>query len=278
MKITKFDVRAARERLELSPEALANELGVKPRKVRAWESGAAPVPERARKFVEWRLALAEWSAGLEACGLPACEWLEAQRQAFGNNPGDARRMQLAHMVKAHMESCDVCAARDRWASENLPPLPAPPPNHALRALLAASGAIDHLPPWARPAAWSALVTGAYTALQVLFMLPTIIREPARLLESAGVVVLAALAGVAGGLAFSITRPVTRPLGTPGNYLGGILSMAAYVGAAIFMFPLAGGGPRIGGAADTVIFAFVSILFGTIVGKIIDENERITQVA
>ena len=50
-----------------------------------------------------------------------------------------------------------------------------------------------------------------------------------------------------------------------------------MGAALFMSALAGAEAWSQGAAGTVIFALVSILFGTIVGKIIDENERITQV-
>lgn len=52
MQTKPFDVRAARERLEMDTVALAAELGVAEGEVRAWESRSIRVPRRARRMLK----------------------------------------------------------------------------------------------------------------------------------------------------------------------------------------------------------------------------------
>ena len=116
---------AARERLGLSDDALAPELGVPPRVVRAWAAGAVAVPRRYARTLAWRAALAEQDAALAASGLPACEWAASWQAAplpFGT------KRQLAHFesLERHVRACPTCTAREQHARERLPPLPEPP--------------------------------------------------------------------------------------------------------------------------------------------------------
>ncbi|HET7464291.1 MAG TPA: hypothetical protein VFJ82_23740, partial [Longimicrobium sp.] len=82
------------------------------------------------------------------------------------------------------------------------------------------------------------------------------------------------AGAAGGLAYTLTRPATRRLGTAGDYLSGIIAMASYVGFALAVIPYLGGPRMLGDVAGVVIFVFISVLFGTVVGKMIHDGERL----
>lgn len=273
MQTNEFDVRAARERLDLGPEALAAELRVTEGEVCAWENGTIRIPRNARKLLEYRVALAAWDAGMRASGLPECEWLKSER-ARAVLPLDHEEMiRLATTVKAHMQACEVCTARERWAKEHLPSYPMPP---AEGAVAAATLMIQRLPPWARPAAWGALVLSAVTGVRGLVMLVLAGWHMRGVLEAAGAVLLAACAGGVGGLTYSLTRPAMRRLGAVGDYLSGIIAVTAYMGAVLLVLPLFGLEPILSDVAGLVIFAFVSVLFGTLVGKVIHDGERLKQ--
>jgi len=274
MQANHFDVRAARERLELGTEALAAELQVTEGEVRAWESGAIRIPRNARRALEYRVAHAEWSAGMAASGLPECEWLKSERAKLVLPRGTEEMIRLAGTVRAHMWACEVCTARERWAKEHLPPFPLPPAKGAVGTAL---GAIQRLPAWARPAAWGGLAMAAMTAARALLMLATTGWRARDVLEAAGAVLLAAAAGAAGGLVYTLTRPATRRLGTAGDYLSGILASTAFVGAAVAVLPFVTRTPMLDEAvrpAGAIIFALTALLFGLIVGKMTHDGERL----
>ncbi len=265
MQNNDFDVRAARERLGLTPEALAAELSVTEGEVRAWEGGTIRVPAQMRRWMEWYVARAEWDAHMEASGLPACGWVADARDRVLHATGSSQ-IALAKELVAHMEACTTCQARNAWARENLPPPPDPPATGAARLI----ALIGRLPGWARPATFGAVALFLMTAVRILF--PAVFRSPLRVLEALGVAFLAAAAGAVGGFAYSLTRPSLARLGTPGDYLSGIVATAAYVGAVAAVAALLGE-PIITDLPGTVIFAFCSVLFGVVVGKFIHDARQ-----
>jgi Mn2+/Fe2+ NRAMP family transporter len=94
----------------------------------------------------------------------------------------------------------------------------------------------------------------------------------RVLQALGVVLLASGAGAVGGLTYSLTRPTLERLGWPGDYLAGIVCVAAYFGAIAAVAPLFGE-PIIDDLPGLVIFAFCAVLFGILVGKFIQEARK-----
>jgi hypothetical protein len=245
-------------------EGLAAALVVSEAEVAAWEAGSVRIPTRKREWIEYLLACREWNAGIAASGLPACEWLETHAGRLPQAAGSSAILSLTRELDAHAGRCDTCRARATWAEANLPPLPTPP---STRIFGPFARGVSRLPAWARPAAWGALGLAVLTAVRVVVTLPRILHSP---LQALGVVLLAGAAGSVGGLTYSAVRPVLRPLGAPGNYLTGILCTVAYAGA-IPVIAAVTGAPMIADATDFSIFVLVSVLFGTLVGKMIHEH-------
>ena len=272
MQQNDFDVRAARERLGLTPEALAATLHVTEGEVRGWEDGSIRPRRDTCRQLEYLAARAEWDAGMAASGLPACEWLEPRLLRLEHGAGDRAWIALRNEVTGHLAACETCRAREAWAREHLPPAPTPPLAGLYRLALAADAGIDGLPEWARPAAYGAIALALLTSVRVLFLIPSMLRSPASTLAAAlGTVLLAAAAGAAGGLAYSLTRPWPARLGWIGGYLSGIVCVAAYLGAfgviALFTFGIPERGDLV---VMLVIGVFCSVLFGTLLGKFIND--------
>jgi len=264
-----FDVRAAREKLGLTPEQFAAELYVTEREVRAWESGGLRLPKRMRKSIEYHVARAEWDARMEASGLPVCAWMEEAVPKFVHATSGSEKVKRLKEVTAHAEACECCQARSKWAREHLPPPPAPPPTWSERAMTA----IGRLPEWAQPAAYGAIALFLMTGVRALFFLPQITRAPMRLVEALVVSLLAAAAGAVGGFGYSLTRPSLVRLGWLGDYLSGIVAVMCYLGALAAVSPLLGE-PMIRDLPGVLIFTFVSVLFGVLVGKMIQEHRTL----
>jgi len=264
MQSNDFNVGAVRQRLGLTPEALAAELYVTEGEVRGWEAGTVRVPGRMRQTMEYLVARTDWDAGLEASGLPACAWFDAALPKLAHAAG-REQSALAKELSAHLAACETCKARNAWAREHLPPPPSPPAAGFGRVI----EVIGRLPEWARPAAYGAIAVFLMTGFRILFVLPAAFRSPMRLLEALGVALLAAAGGAVGGFGYSLTRPPLARLGTPGDYLSGIVATASYMGAILAVAALLGE-PMITDVPDLVIFALCSVLFGVIVGKYVHE--------
>jgi len=111
----------------------------------------------------------------------------------------------------------------------------------------------------------ALVLGAIVSVRILFALPVLFSSPGVLGGALLAVGAAAGAGAFGGIAFSLTRPVLRKLGRPGDYLTGIVCVFAYMGALAVAAPNAFGEPLIHDSSEWVIFSIVSLFFGLVIG-------------
>ncbi|HKP75732.1 MAG TPA: hypothetical protein VJT67_09335 [Longimicrobiaceae bacterium] len=265
MRNNDFDIRAVRETLGLTPEQLAAELYVTEGEVRAWESGALRLPGQMRRRMEYAVSRSEWDARMQASGLPACEWIDAVVLELAHASG-SKQTALVKELTAHVAACGVCQAREAWARDNLPPPPNPPATGFARVF----EAVRHLPASAQPAAYGAIALFLITGFRVLFFLPAITREPLQALQALGVALLAAGAGAVGGFGYTLTRPGLLHLGSPGDYLSGMVAVLCYMGALAAVSPLLGK-PLISDVSGLVIFALVSVLFGLIVGKMIQET-------
>ena len=258
--MTAAELVAARKALGLTDIDLALELSVTPDVVRAWETGSSRIPRRRAEHIQWLVAAAERKAALRASGLPECEWIRAQNERPLPSNADAIHERI-QAVKAHALTCPVCKARERYIEKHFGPMPAFPQPGWIRIF----GWFERVPAWARPAVVGALVLGAIVSVRILFALPVLFSSPGVLGGALLAVGAAAGAGAFGGIAFSLTRPVLRKLGRPGDYLTGIVCVFAYMGALAVAAPNAFGEPLIHDSSEWVIFSIVSLFFGLVIG-------------
>jgi drug/metabolite transporter (DMT)-like permease len=76
---------------------------------------------------------------------------------------------------------------------------------------------------------------------------------------------AALGGAAWGVAYSLTRPTLRKLGTLGAYLTGVVCVIAYGGSLVAVAPIAFGETLIEDRVGLFAFLVMAVLFGLIIG-------------
>lgn len=260
-----FDVRTVRERLELTVGGFAAALDVPQAEVRKWEAGTRRVPKRKRQTLEYLVARADWEARMRASGLPECEWVEGFRSIL-QNASLRQGATLTREIRTHVEGCETCRAREDWAAEHLPRFPTPPTDLLGRV----EALVLRLPPWARPAAVIAILGSTMMAFAALIMLA----PPMEVLVGFGIVLGASAAGGAGGLGFSLTRPALARLGWIGDYLSGIVFTAIFIGVIALLGALVGK-PLIESLAGVVAFGVCTLLFGTIVGKGIQEHRELS---
>jgi transcriptional regulator with XRE-family HTH domain len=132
--MTPEEFRAARERLGLSDDALAAELGVTPHVVRAWSEGRATITRRHAQTILWRAAWAEREAAFAASGPPACPWMERNATETPQRLEDFHRYHKR--LEEHSVHCEICQARERFSrelDERLGPMPDPPSPGWMRA-------------------------------------------------------------------------------------------------------------------------------------------------
>jgi transcriptional regulator with XRE-family HTH domain len=265
MREAEYDVRAVRERLGLTPEALAATLQVTEREVRGWEDGSIRPDRRILRQLEYLDAKAEWDAGMAAAGVSECEWLKPRLLRLEHLGAGKEQVALVNEIVSHAETCEACRARNEWARDHPPPMP---PTAGFGRVIQATGTgIGRLPEWARPAAFGAVVVAAITSVRALFLIPAMVAKPAILLAALATVLLGAAAGAVGGLAFSLIRPKLARLGRMGDYLTGIVCMAAYLGAFGVVALLEYGIPP---GRDLVMWlvigGFCTVLFGIAMGR------------
>lgn len=118
------ELRAIREEAGLSPEALAEVMGVMPLEVAAWESGAIAVERHPAEVMRWRVRMAAYEAALPRS---ECEWmrtgearLERMRQVgpYGHRQAGRERAE-------HVRACAECT-RVQLALRDVPPPPERP--------------------------------------------------------------------------------------------------------------------------------------------------------
>ncbi|HET7456817.1 MAG TPA: helix-turn-helix domain-containing protein [Gemmatimonadaceae bacterium] len=138
--MTADELRAARERLSLSVDDLAAELGLTPHVVEAMERGKVRVPRDVGQLLAWRVASAEGDAVLAASGLPPCPVADAIL-AGAADKGPKAILAASKECVAHAASCPTCQARADHLARYAPPLPEFPLPWWVRAV----GFLQHLP-------------------------------------------------------------------------------------------------------------------------------------
>lgn len=138
------ELTAARQRLGLTPDALAAELDLTPAVILAWEAGRIRPTGRAQRWLLWRGAMLDRDEALAASGLAECVEL---RHVAASAQGDGRTRST--IVLAHVEACPTCQARKRYLADRFPPMPPPPLPLPLLALVSAQRAVEHVWQWVR---------------------------------------------------------------------------------------------------------------------------------
>lgn len=211
------EAEQARNTLGLRRVDFAVEKSVTPEVVEAWETGRIKVPERIAIDLRWRLARKERMEALASSGLPECRWIADFENEAVPAKSDQRNKQLERLIE-HTQSCAVCGAREKYVTERFGPMPPAPREGLLALIMPIAERIQKLPPWARPAATGATIFVAYSLLRLLFLLPTIVRDPGRgiLTAATGILASASLGAVLGLLYgfFQRLRKQKPPIATP----------------------------------------------------------------
>ena len=167
MSMTAAEVAAARQRLGLSLDAFAAEMGFTPHVVSAWEAGTVAVPKRHEDDLRWRLALQDRDDALKASGLPECAWIAHWHSQPFPVGFEAQTKHLESAV-GHAKGCGTCIARDRFTKEKFGDLPKRPVAAGVGVLAKIGTQIARLPEWLRPVAIGALLSMSFAVLQILF--------------------------------------------------------------------------------------------------------------
>ena len=260
--MTSAEFDRARTILGLSADTLAADLGVTPAVIEAWSAGTARIPRTYAREIAWRAALAERESALKASGLPQCAWQLSQREITPpTNPAELKR--FAQAFTEHMAACDVCTARARFEEQHFGPMPEYPQPAWLRLL----GQLDRVPSLLKPPLFGALILGAMVSVRIVFALPTLFRQPEHLIDALVAVLAASGAGAIGGLAYSLSRPTLRKLGTLGAYLSGVVCAGAYLGAFVLIAPIAFDESPIDDRAGVISFIIGTVIAGLFIGHI-----------
>src|SRR5687767_10103595 len=102
MSMTATELVTIRERLRLSVDQLAAELGITPHIVEAWERGSLAIPKDTALQLRWRTALEERQALIAASGLPECPTAVALEDELDRAKGDAN-VKALERFGAHVE-------------------------------------------------------------------------------------------------------------------------------------------------------------------------------
>ena len=194
---TAADVAAARAALALSRTELAAHLTVSLQTVDAWEDGRVSVPRRYARRLRLEVAQQEQQHALAAAGLSPCEWMGVWERRLAATPSQ-RVAKFLNELEPHMAGCERCRAREAYARDHLPPLPEMPVEGWLAALDWTSRRIDRLAPWARPAAWGAVILPAMTLFRAVIEIAVTGRLPSPVLAQA-LLLTAGIGAVLGGV-------------------------------------------------------------------------------
>jgi transcriptional regulator with XRE-family HTH domain len=135
--VTPEQLIATRQRLGLTPDAMAAELNLTPAIINAWERGRIKPAGRVVQWLTWRAGMLDRDAALAASGLPECTELHALHARSTGSDAESGRERRARMdaVLAHLGQCPACIARRRYIEERFPPMPRPPMATSVRILV-----------------------------------------------------------------------------------------------------------------------------------------------
>lgn len=129
-----------------------------------------------------------------------------------------------------------------------------------------------LPAWARPPFLGVLAVYTFVTIKAIYLFPITIGilvfgGPEGILTAVWILILAGIAGFAGGLAFAIVDPVARRIGRIGPYVLWSCSFGAYITTAVLLVDGhgEGGPPHLAHleALNWWILAVGSVVFGSV---------------
>ena len=136
----------------------------------------------------------------------------------------------------------------------------------IRTLALVLRVTERLPSWLRPAFLGAAALCGIVAFRMLFAVPVLVRQPAKLRELGLGLLAATAAGAAGGLCYTVIgKPLLRvPLAGP--YLAGVAMVAGYVLPLVVAMPfISPGEPLLANFVSPPSFAVAAVLCGLMVG-------------
>jgi len=210
--MTGSQLKAAREKLAVTPDALAAKAGLSVDALAHWENTEVPANEAAR--IDWLLWELERDKALADSGLPECDWMNW----WNARPASADGLQNTPTADEHVASCSACQARMQYVKDHVRPAPL--------GTAPADRLLAHVPGWLWAAIAGAaiiLIAGGGSGAASLLM-------DGRPLDAAMVVLLCILAGAAAGLVYHFTRPLHQHF--LGVHLAWMLVGATYVFAAL----------------------------------------------
>ncbi|HEU4994145.1 MAG TPA: hypothetical protein VFT29_04970 [Gemmatimonadaceae bacterium] len=169
------DAKAVRDKLGVGLGDLADELGLAPDVVEAWETGKIRPPAWIARELRWREAVFEREREL-ARHSPECEWITAWRSEIVPDTPRAREAHRASAVR-HRKSCHYCQTREAYASVWFGEPPSRPAAWWTKTLARVTAPIHRWPSWTLPAAWMGASFGTFSLLRAVIMLRSLRVSP-----------------------------------------------------------------------------------------------------
>jgi transcriptional regulator with XRE-family HTH domain len=221
--MTPEEFALARQKIGLSDERLAAELGVNPKTVRAWINGSVRIPKHDAQMIAWRAALEERQKALEEARIPYCDWVKD----WEAKPIPPRTEDMeAHFktLDAHTAQCPTCQERERFVRERFGAMPEMPVSGLASTFLAWQRFLDRFPGWTHPVWNGAAIVTVLVLFRVLIAVPRGATPLMLIAIPAG-----AAFGAIGGLAYSALRPYIATGGARKTFAH-ILVLLAYATA------------------------------------------------
>jgi DNA-binding transcriptional regulator YdaS (Cro superfamily) len=142
------EVRAIRQEAGWTQAQVAEELGVLPLEVSAWEAGAVPVDPYQAALIRWQIEQAQYAARLPR---PDCDWTRANQARLErmDEQGLFAGQRAKREVAEHTRKCAECMRVEMLLKE-MPAAPEPPVKPGPRGWMdSVRRRIDRLPAWLR---------------------------------------------------------------------------------------------------------------------------------
>jgi DNA-binding XRE family transcriptional regulator len=257
------EIIRAREAAGLTQEQLADEMGVLPAEVAAWEAGAIAASIEQGGLIRRAVGLAEHRKRLAEVAAPRCSWMLGQEKRFARLEQRSPRTAawVARTTAAHQRGCPVC--REAQALTRHLPAPEVPrtaPSPAWLDVL--SRRVAKLPAWLRiPVKSAAAGLAAGSAWFVSDTLTRWLENPRAGLDPSPAVFVWTTLVVAWMV---LTRRVLRPLGDRRPYLAGQTLAAVLVSSGVFAWAQVRDIPE-GSVGLWIMAAIISGLLGLVLG-------------
>ena len=142
--------------------------------------------------------------------------------------------------------------------------------------------IAQLPEWARPPFYGMFLVYGLIAARAIIAVPILLivliaAGPEGILKALWILIVAGLAGFAGGIVFSLLRPILRHAGRAGAIVKGWLCVFVYLATILPL--LSPDDPHAKGYFDAhdphewIIVAVLSLVFGTALSEVFVEEKR-----